>query len=423
MTGFPQISFREERLANGLQVLLYRDNRVPLVHVGVQYRVGSSHEKTGFSGFAHLFEHMMFQGSENVAKNEHGKRVDSAGGSWNATTNKDRTNYFETIPSYYLDLALWLETDRMRSLRVTAENFENQRNTVIEEKKQNYDNRPYGLAHLRFDALAYSNWAYGHPIIGAVEDLQNASWKDARDFHQTFYSPHRATLVVSGDIQEDSTLSQIRKHFESIPQKGSPSEPDLSEPERDEERFESMRDPLAALPALSAGFLMGRLGSTDYYALSLLGITLSHGESSRLYRRFIHDQNLATAVTAGPNQYKGPELFNIWMQLQSGVDPQEALRVLEAELEKVRMELVTEQELQKARNQLAFHFVNRLSTVAGIGEWLARFAVYYDDPNRINTDWQRFLSVTAEEIRDTAARVLQPNRRTALVVEAGVKSL
>ena len=148
MLSAPQIEFEEHRLSNGLSVLLHRDDRVPLVHVGVHYRVGSSYEKVGRSGFAHLFEHMMFQGSENVTKNEHGRYVDNAGGTWNASTNKDRTNYFETVPSHCLDLALWLEADRMRSLKVTQENFENQLQTVIEEKKQSYDNRPYGLAYL-----------------------------------------------------------------------------------------------------------------------------------------------------------------------------------------------------------------------------------------------------------------------------------
>ena len=197
-------------MSNGLEVILYRDNRIPLTHVSLHYRVGSSYEKRGESGLAHLFEHMMFEGSENVGKNEHGRLLDAAGGSWNASTSKDRTNYYATVPSNYLDLALWLEADRMRSLLITPENFENQRQTVIEEKKQSYDNRPYGRAHLRFDELAYTNWAYGHPVIGQIEDLQKFTLEQAIDFHRRFYGPGNAVLVVAGDIVEADALAKNR---------------------------------------------------------------------------------------------------------------------------------------------------------------------------------------------------------------------
>lgn len=415
----PRIDFQEHRLSNGLQVLLHRDNRVPLVHVTLHYRVGSSYERPGLSGFAHLFEHMMFQGSENVGKFQHGRHVDSAGGSWNATTNKDRTNYFETVPSHYLELALWLEADRMRSLKVTPENFENQRQTVIEEKKQSYDNRPYGLAYLKFDALAYANWAYGHPIIGSVEDLQQAGWEDAWRFHQTYYGPARAVLVLGGDIAEDEALEKIRRHFESIPDQGNAADPHLDEPEQTAEKFEAMQDPLAPLAAVSMGFHMSALGQPDYYALSILAIVLGHGESSRLYRRLIYENNWITSLSVGPNQYKGPELFNVWFQIQSGVEVKKVLQVLDEELRKVQEEEITRQELEKARNQIAFFCVNRLTTVAGVGEWLARYAVYFNDPHLINKEWDRFMSVTPDGILQAARQTFQPPQRTTIVVEPG----
>ncbi|HXK61875.1 MAG TPA: pitrilysin family protein, partial [Acidobacteriota bacterium] len=269
------IEFTEHKLPNGLRVILYRDNRVPLVHVSLHYRVGSSYEQRGRSGLAHLFEHLMFEGSENVAKNEHGRLLDAAGGSWNASTSKDRTNYYSTVPSNYLDLALWLEADRMRSVRITPENFENQRQTVIEEKKQSYDNRPYGRAHLRFDELAYSNWAYGHPIIGEDEDLRQLTLDQALDFYQRFYGPGNAVLVVAGDIHEDEALSRIEHYFSPIPDRTAPVEPDLSERIQDQEKREVHRDALAVLPAIMLGFHMPEYGTSDFYALSMLSLILT----------------------------------------------------------------------------------------------------------------------------------------------------
>ena len=168
----PEIRFEQHHLSNGLDVILAPDSRVPLVHLSLYYNVGSSHETKGYSGLAHLFEHLMFQGSGNLGPNEHGVLIDRAGGEWNASTSKDRTHYYETVPSHFLDLVLWLEADRMRSLNISPENFENQRQTVLEEKRESYDNRPYGPAHLRFDEIAYGNWVYSHPIIGSEEDLQ-----------------------------------------------------------------------------------------------------------------------------------------------------------------------------------------------------------------------------------------------------------
>jgi predicted Zn-dependent peptidase len=227
MTSQIHIDFTEHPLSNGLRVILYRDNRIPLAHVSLHYWVGSSYEQRGQSGLAHLFEHMMFEGSENVAKNEHARLLDAAGGSWNASTSKDRTNYYATVPSNFLDLALWLEADRMRSLRITPENFENQRQTVIEEKKQSYDNRPYGRAQLRFDELAYANWSYGHPVIGDVEDLKQLTLEQAVAFHQKFYGPGNAVLVVAGDINEAEALAKIEQYFLPIADRTDNIRPDL----------------------------------------------------------------------------------------------------------------------------------------------------------------------------------------------------
>ncbi|MGH9340241.1 MAG: M16 family metallopeptidase [Acidobacteriota bacterium] len=417
MENFPQVKFQEYRLDNRLQVILHRDDRVPLVHVSVHYRIGSSYERPGLSGFAHLFEHMMFQGSENIGKNEHGRHVDMAGGSWNASTNKDRTNYYETLPAHYLELGLWLEADRMRSLKVSEENFENQRQTVIEEKKQSYDNRPYGRAYLRFDELAYQNWAYAHPVIGSVEDLKQATLEDALGFHRTYYGPGNATLVLSGDFEEKEALEKIRLYFNSIEDRTAPAIPDLSEPQQQEAKTEVIRDPLASLPALSIGYHMPAIDSPEYYALSVLGLVLSEGESSRFFRRLVRDENWVTGLSAGPNEYKGPEIFALWAQLQNGVEPQRILDTVESLLAEVQEREIPEQEIEKARNQLAHRFIERLTTVSRVGEWLARYALYYDDPHMLNRQLERFLSVTAQDIMKAAQRILGPENRTLVLVE------
>ena len=419
MTKIPPICFRQEKLKNGLDVILYGDRRVPLVHVTLHYRVGSSYEQVGKSGLAHLLEHMMFQGSENVGKAEHGRYVDSVGGRWNASTSKDRTNYFETVPSNALELALWLEADRMSSLRVTPENFENQRQTVIEEKKQSYDNRPYGTALLRFDAVAYENWAYSHPIIGSVDDLKKSTVEDAVTFHRNHYGPDNAILVVAGDILEEETLRLIANYFEDIELGTDARAPDLDEPRQSGEKLEVVRDELAPLPALHLGYHIPVAGSAAHYALSMLSLVLARGESSRLYRRMIYDNNWVASLSAGPNLYRGPQMFIFWFQTQDGVEIQTVQEALEEELSRVRDSRISDQELEKARNQVLYRAVSTRATIHGIGEGLAQYMTYFEDPMLINLEMERYLRVTAKEIQTVAGQFLVPENRTTIIVETG----
>ena len=416
MTSQIHINFSEHRLSNGLQVILYPDNRIPLVHVSLHYRVGSSYEQRGQSGLAHLFEHMMFEGSENVAKNEHGRLLDAAGGSWNASTSKDRTNYYATVPSNYLELALWLEADRMRSLRITPENFENQRQTVIEEKKQSYDNRPYGRAHLRFDELAYANWAYGHPVIGDVEDLKELTLEQSVAFHRRFYGPGNVVLVVAGDVTEVDALAKIEKYFSPIADGTDGFRPDLAEPAQEREKKELHRDVLAALPAMMLGFHMPEYGSRDHYALAILSLILTQGESSRLYRKMIYDNNWVTSIYSGPNQYKGPQLFTVWCQMQDGNPPERIQTELMAELRSLGQRAVSEEELEKARNNINHAFLTRLTRVSQIGEALANYAVFLDDPGAINTELDRFFQIGAQDIQAAADRIFTVENQTAIFV-------
>ena len=419
MTSLPHLDFREERLENGLQVLLYSDRRVPLVHVTLHYRVGASYEKKGHSGLAHLFEHMMFQGSERVAANQHGRYIDLAGGSWNATTSKDRTNYYQTLTSNYLELILWLESDRMRSLRVTRENFENQRLTVIEEKKQSYDNRPYGRAFLRFEELAYDNWAYAHPIIGSVRDLKRATLEEAQEFHRTHYCPSNAVLALAGDFEISSVRPMLERHFGSIPAGTNRSFPQLEQPPQTAPRSETVIDPLAPLAAVCQGFPMPALGEPDHYALALLAVVLSEGESSRLYQDLVYEHNWISSLAAGPNQYRGPQLFNISFQVQRGVDPRRVVEAVWRHLLQLARQPVTQKELEKAKNQFFFRAVSERATVSRIGEALAHCAVFFDDPDRINHEVERYLAVQPDHLQAAAARVFREENSTTIVVQPG----
>ncbi len=421
-TDTPRIEFVEHRLPNGLRVVLAPRDRIPLAHVALQYRVGSSYETPGRSGFAHLFEHMMFQGSAQVKKSEHGLLIDQAGGQWNASTNKDRTHYFETVPSHFLELALWLEADRMASLAVTEENFENQRRTVIEEKKQSYDNQPYGLAHLRFDELAYSNWAYAHPIIGSVQDLEEATIADAVDFHRRFYGPGNAVLVLTGDFEVDPALTLVQRHFGPIEDGTTREMPDLSEPAQSHRKVEELEDNLALLPAIGIAFHMPELDSPDFYALSMLSLLLAEGDSSRLYQRFVYDNNWITGLYAGPNQHRGPGLFRIWFQVQQGATPDRLLAALDEELHRFSEQTVPEAELDKARAQIKFRMVNRMERISRIGALLAEATSLLDDPNLANEQLERYLSVTATQLRDTAQRTFLADNQSLLIVHPGGRS-
>ncbi|RPJ54861.1 MAG: insulinase family protein [Acidobacteria bacterium] len=304
----------------------------------------------------------------------------------------------------------------MRSLRITPENFENQRQTVIEEKKQSYDNRPYGRAHLRFDELAYSNWAYGHPVIGDVEDLKKLTLDQAIAFHQRFYGPGNAVLVLAGDINEPEALGKVEEYFLPIADRTDKFRPDLSEPPQAQEKKELHADVLAALPAILLGFHMPEYGSRDHYALAILSLILTQGESSRLYRKMIYDNNWVTSVYSGPNQYKGPQLFTVWSQMQDGNPPERIQAELLEELGRIGQASVSDQELEKARNNISHAFLTRLSRVSQIGEALANYAVFLNDPGAINTELERFFAVTAADIQAAAGRVFSPANQTAVFV-------
>lgn len=293
------VKFQDLKLKNGLRILLVEDHSAPVISLALNYDVGSRNEKKGRTGFAHLFEHMMFQGSENVGKSEHFILIDTNGGQMNGTTNEERTLYFETLPANQLDLLLFLEADRMKGLDISKENLDNQRNAVQEERRLGLDNQPYGVFREKFGETMYDNFAYKHSVIGSMEDLNAASVEDVKEFFRIYYAPNNAVLALVGDFKPAEALAKIKKYFEVIPAQPAPAKVDATEPAQTAERRFTVEDPLAQLALLNIGY-KGIIGNTpDAYALQMLGTVLGGGQSSRLYQKLVREKQMALSAFSG----------------------------------------------------------------------------------------------------------------------------
>src|SRR4030095_15181839 len=377
------IDFKEFKLKNGLRVLLAEDHRAPTYSIAVTYNVGSRDERPGPTGFAHLLEHMLFQGSENVGKGEHFILVQNNGGSANGTTNIDRTNYFETLPANQLELGIFLEADRMRAPAITQANFDNQRLTVQEERRQSYDNRPYGKTYEAVIDLAYDNFPYKHSTIGSMEDLNAATVQDAEAFFRIYYAPNNAVLSMVGDFKTDVALGFIKKHFEKIPSQTPPAVPDMSEPEQKGERRKVIEDSFAQTPRLDMVYKIPPGNTPDWYALDILGHVLSTGVSSRLYQKLVKEKELALSADADASEQRGPALFWFSIMARPNSDLGELEKLLYEEIARLQNETVADGELKKVHMQLRRQRAQQLYSSRSRANSLGHFAVYYNDAQLI----------------------------------------
>lgn len=414
----PKIAFQQYVLTNGLTVILAPDAHAaapPVIAVNVTYAVGSRSERPGRSGFAHLFEHMMFQGSENVAKTEHILLVQSNGGSMNGTTNQDRTNFFEALPANQLHLALFLEADRMRSLDISKANLENQRQVVEEEKRQSYDNRAYGHAYENLLDLAYTGFPYKHTTIGSMADLDAASLDDVRQFHQTYYEPNNAVLSVTGRFDPADARRAIEKYFGPIARGAEPPPVTFAEPSAyPGERRRTLRDPLARQPRYLAGYVTVPATDPDYFALVLLGDILGDGTTSRLYQALV-EKRLATSAGGGEDENLGPGLFTLSMNLPTAGDPARAETALNAEIERIGKEGVTDDEMRTALAGERISEIRGLQTALGRAARLSLYGALFKDPGRVNTILPRLQAVTPADIQRVAAKYLVPANRSVVL--------
>lgn len=418
----PPIEYETFTLDNGLQVIVHEDHSTPIVAVNIWYDVGSAHEEEGRSGFAHLFEHMLFQETENLEPGQFKKYVLEAGGTYNGTTNNDRTAYFETLPSNRLNLALWLEAERMARLTVTPENFDREREVVKEERRLRIDNQPYGEAQLTIDTLVADWPPYDHTVIGSMVDLNAATADDVREFYQRYYVPNNAALVISGDVTANEARELVEEYFGDIPA-GPEMEPlpDLPNvPRSDGERRIVLEDELANTPAYLAGFNIPPHDHPDAYPLQLLSSIFSEGESSRLHRRLVKEEQAAAIVFSSLDSRYGPGMFFFAALPNQDVDVERIESLVVEEMEKLKSEGVGERELQKAKNQLRANQIGSRQTVFAKSMQLHHYRLYHDDVADINTDIERYMEVTSDDIRRVADKYLVPeNRSVVIVVPAG----
>jgi predicted Zn-dependent peptidase len=401
-------------LKNGLRVVLSKDSAVPVVSVAVYYDVGSRNEREGLTGFAHLFEHMMFQGSENVAKAAHFQYIFNAGGTMNGTTSTERTNYFETLPSNYLPLAFWLESDRMRSLKVTQENLDNQRNAVQEEKRLRYDNQPYVNAFLLMNELIFTNQANAHSTIGSMEDLDAATIDDVREFFRIYYAPNNAVLSVVGDFDYAEARELIEKYFGSIPSQSNPPPVDVSETEDVAKREDTYHDPLAPAPAFVLGWKIAARRTPEFYALSLAGSLLFDGDSARLYQKLVKGDESVVSIEGGIDERRGPSAFYIFALPKPGEEVAAIREKIFAEIKAIATEGPSDEEMEKLRNSLCNDAVRGRQSTMYRAQRLAEFALYDSSPQLFDEELDHYLSVTADDIKRAVAQFIDVDNRVVL---------
>jgi len=410
----PSTPIEEFTLANGLRVVLSPDRAIPVVSIAVYYDVGSRNEKDGRTGFAHLFEHMMFQGSENVPKAAHFQYIFNAGGTMNGTTSTERTNYFETLPSNYLPLAFWLESDRMRSLKVTQENLDNQRHAVQEEKRLRYDNQPYVTAFLRMNELIFANPANAHSTIGSMEDLDAATIDDVKEFFRIYYAPNNAVLTVVGDFDNDEARALAEKYFGNIPSQPLPPPVDVSEADTVAIREETFHDPLAPAPAFVLGWKIPERRTPDFYALSLAGTLLFEGDSSRLYQKLVKGDESVVSIEGGVDERRGPSALYIFALPKPGEEVSTIREQIFDEIRRIAAEGPTEAEMEKLRNSLCNEAVRGRQSTMYRAQRLAEFALYDSDPHLIDSELDHYLAVSADDIKNAVARYIDVDNRVVL---------
>ena len=409
-----KIDFTEYDLDNGLHVILHQDKTVPIVSVSVMYHVGSKNEDPNMTGFAHFFEHLMFEGSENIARGQYAKYVENAGGTLNANTSNDRTYYFEILPSNQLKLGLWLESERMLHAKVDSVGIATQKKVVSEEKKQTIDNRPYGSLGIEIMKRAFKVHPYRWTPIGDMDQLLKAKDEDFVNFYKTFYVPNNAVLVVAGDINIDSTKQWINDYFADIPRGTRPIyRPDIVEPPQTAEIRDTIFDNIQ-LPLVVQAYHTPAMDSPDYYAVSMLSTLLSGGKSSRLYKSLVDKQQLAVEVSSFPFPFQEPGLALIYALPNQGVDLKTLEDAIDAQVEKVKTDLISEREFKKLRNKYENMIVSSTEKLSSRAEELATDYTYFKDTERVNHELEKFMAVTREDIKRVANKYFEKNNRVVL---------
>jgi zinc protease len=412
----PKLQYEISTLPNGMTLVLSEDHSTPIVHMQVWYHVGSKNEKKGRTGFAHLFEHLMFKGSKNVGPEEHTSMMTSLGGQSNAYTTDDETVFWETVPQQYLPLIMWLEADRMATLRIDKETFQNEREVVKEERRMRVDNQPYGrLTEFIFDN-AFTTHPYKHQTIGSMEDLQAASVEDVRDFYQTYYVPENATVVVVGDFDTAQAKELAAQYFGRVPKAAHPVPRDIpQEPPQTAERRATVRAPWP-LPAVVIAYHITYDGHPDSYPLHIAAKVLTDGQTSRIQQALVYDKQIAVSAFGGANLIEDPNLFYAGAIVQPGHTPEEAANALIAELDRLKAEPVTDHELQRTKNQFARDYIMQRESDQQKALQLGHAVVIHHDVRTADGEFDIFQSTTAADVQRVAQTYFRPENRLVLTI-------
>ncbi len=408
-----KIKFEEYDLDNGLHVILHQDNSTPIVAVTVSYHVGSKNEELGRTGFAHFFEHLLFEGTENIERGEFDTYVTEAGGALNANTSQDRTFYYEVLPSNEFKLGLWLESERMLHAKIEEVGVETQREVVKEEKRQRMDNQPYGSFLYEMFSRAYTVHPYTWIPIGSMDDLNAAEIDEFRAFYKKFYVPNNACLSIAGDIDVKETKEWIEKYFGSIPRGEDVVQPSIVEPALGGEKRATIYDNIQ-LPGLMLGYRIPPYTEADFYAIDMLGYVLSNGQSSRLNKKLVEEDQSAIQVFAFPFPLEDGGLFVTFAIANAGKQLSDMEGPMDSEIERIQTELISDSEYEKIMNQIENDFVSSNGRISGIAESLSDYYLYYGDANLINTEIELYQKVTKEDIMRVAKKYLNKDNRVVL---------
>ena len=412
----PKLDYTITTLPNGLQVVLLEDHSTPIVHAEIWYHVGSKNERPGRTGFAHLFEHMMFKGSKNVEPEGHPSWISSVGGQSNAYTTEDATVFWQTFPAQYLPLVLWLEADRLASLRIDQKVFQTEREVVKEERRMRVENQPYGRLNEIIYDQAFTVHPYKHPTIGSMADLEAASIEDVRDFFRTFYVPNNATLVLVGDFDSKEALSLVHQHLAKIPPSARPVPRDIpKEPPQTRERRVRLEESWP-LPAVVVAHHITFDGHPDSYPLHIASKVLSDGQSSRIYRKLVYEKQIALAAFGGGNIIEDPNLFFAVAVVQPGHTTEEAAEALIAELDRLKAEPISDAELQQAKNQFARDYILGRESNKDKAQVLGHAVVIHDDIKTADGEFDIFMNSTAADVQRVARTYFRPENRLVLTI-------
>jgi zinc protease len=412
------------KLPNGMRVVLSQDNAVPVVTVYMIFDVGARSEEKGRTGFAHLFEHMMFEGSANAPKGVRDTQVESNGGVQNGSTHPDFTDYYEVLPANKLATALWLDSDRMRSLAITDENLKNQKEAVKQERRLSFDNQPYATAEIdKFPTLMFGNWQSSHSLIGSFEDLNAASVADVSKFFKTYYAPNNAALVIVGDIRIPEAKKLVETYFGDIPPQPPAKRPDMTEPAF-HPRSEVYDDPMARVPALMIGFPGPKRRSPDYYALNMLDAILTNGNSARLRLDLIkgkesiinYESNLGWPMSSYLD-YRDPGAYGMFVLYKPNFTSQQIVDQVQGEIAKLQDAPLPAADLERAKTQLRATLIKQLQSSLSRAQQLGQYEIADGDASLVNTEFDRMLNVSAAEIQAAAKKYLTPDKRTVLAVQ------